>query len=565
MGHEDPSELREPEFAPQKLMLGSLATVEQPHLRSLWQSQRDGRNVAGPGGNARTCSQKGDLQGRQSSVLHADIWLDMARGGTLKCLRFRMVRIASVVLAGFATAALLGSAQLAMPMEREPQMRVLLHEGPKLLLRADKAQWMQVRGMGGGVQRLRRLQLEQTGGSVVAVLDGKRRRLSTSTVLTVQNDDPRGIWLDSRRYRGQFQISCRGGRLRVVNALGIETYLASVVGSEMPHQWPLAALKAQAVAARTYALRQRSRGGGWDVKATVASQVYQGVEAETSSTRQAVAETRSLVLVHRGKLINAVFHSSSGGVTESSGMVWSQQLPYLVSVPDHDQHSPVHRWQERFGSSGLRQRLPETGGVNRVDVTSRSASGRVRQAKLEGPRGSLVLTGSELRQRLGLKSTLVTFEMVSADTAQPSQPSTVLARRTASSTGSRSRIDRITASVARSATTASLPSTSFLVAPPPPPPVLSSSMRSRSFRFRASRSNERRRPAAGGLQLLVRGQGYGHGVGMSQWGAHGLAEQGADFRTILRHYYRGADVLPFKPHYDPALAWQPHSASGWWS
>ena len=488
----------------------------------------------------------------------------MARGGTLNRLRLRMVRIASVVLAGFATAALFGSAQHAMPMEREPQMRVLLHEGPKLLLRADKTQWMQVRGLGGGVRRLRRLQLEQAGGSVVAVLDGNRRRLASGTVLTVQNDDPRGIWLDSRRYRGEFQISCRGGRLRVVNALGVETYLTSVVGSEMPHHWPLAALKAQAVAARTYALRQRSRGGGWDVKASVASQVYRGVEAETASTRQAVAETRSLVLVHRGKLINAVFHSSSGGVTESSGMVWSQQLPYLVSVPDHDQHSPVHRWQERFASSGLRQRLPETGGVNRVDVTSRSASGRVRQARLEGPRGSLVLTGRELRQRLGLKSTLVTFEMVSADSATPFQASTVLARRSASSTGSRSRIDRITASVARSTTTSSLPSTSFLVAPPPPPPVLSSPMRSRSFRFRASRSNARRGPAVGGLQLLVRGQGYGHGVGMSQWGAHGLAEQGADFRAILGHYYRGADVLPFKSHYDPALAWQPHPASGWW-
>ncbi|MBL6881080.1 MAG: SpoIID/LytB domain-containing protein [Synechococcus sp. BS30m-G31] len=486
----------------------------------------------------------------------------MARDGTLNRLWLRTVRIASVVLAGLATAALLGSAQHAMPMEREPQMRVLLHEGPKLLLRADKEQWMQVRGLGAGVRRLRRLQLEQSGGSVVAVLDGRRRRLSSATVLTVQNDDPRGIWLDSRRYRGEFQISCRGGRLRVVNALGIETYLTSVVGSEMPHHWPLAALKAQAVAARTYALRQRSRGGGWDVKATVASQVYRGVEAETASTRQAVADTRSLVLVHRGKLINAVFHSSSGGVTESSGMVWSRQLPYLVSVPDHDQHSPVHRWQERFGSQGLRQRLPETGGVNRVDVTSRSASGRVRQARLEGPRGSLVLTGRELRQRLDLKSTLVTFEMVSAATAQPPQPSTVLARRTTATSGSRSRIDRVTASVASSAPTASLPSAALLVAPPPP--LLSRPMRSRSFRFRATRSKDRRVPAVGGLQLLVRGQGYGHGVGMSQWGAHGLAGQGADFRTILRHYYRGADVLPFQPHYDPALAWLPRPASGWW-
>ena len=118
----------------------------------------------------------------------------MAGHGTLNRLWLRTVRIASVVLAGLAIAALLGSAKHAMPMEREPQMRVLLHEGPKLLLRADKEHWMEVRGLGSGVRRLRRLQLEQSGGSVVAVLDGRRRRLSSTTVLTVQNDDPRGIW-----------------------------------------------------------------------------------------------------------------------------------------------------------------------------------------------------------------------------------------------------------------------------------------------------------------------------------------------------------------------------------
>ena len=146
--------------------------------------------------------------------------------------------------------------------------------------------------------------------------------------------------------------------------------------------------------------------------------MYLGVESETPSTRKAVASTRSLVLVHGGKLINAVFHSSSGGVTEASGMVWRNQLPYLVSVPDHDQHSPMHRWQERFDLEGLRQRLPETGGVDAVDVLSRSASGRVRQARLKGPRGSLLLSGADLRRRLGLKSTLVSFAMVQA-TAPP--------------------------------------------------------------------------------------------------------------------------------------------------
>ena len=214
----------------------------------------------------------------------------------------------------------------AVPLGREPQMRVLVQEGQRLALRADGTQLFQVRGLPGGARPLRRLVLTLSGGALLAELDGKPQRLPAGSLLQVHSNDPRGIWLGQRRYRGELQLSGRGGQLRAINALGIETYLMSVVGSEMPHGWPLAALQAQAVAARTYALQQRSRGGGWDLKATVSSQVYLGVESETPSTREAVASTRSLVLVHGGRLINAVFHSSSGGVTEASGMVWRNQL-----------------------------------------------------------------------------------------------------------------------------------------------------------------------------------------------------------------------------------------------
>ena len=415
-------------------------------------------------------------------------------------------------------------------------MRVLLQESSRLSLRSDGDRLLQVNGLSGGTRQLRRVTLQLQAGRLIAELDGRRRSLPISSELRITNQDSRGIWLGPRRYRGVLHLSARGGRLRAINHLGIESYLPSVVGSEMPHRWPLAALQAQSVAARTYALRKRNRSGPWDVKATIASQVYKGVESETSSTLQAVASTRSLVLVHGGKLINAVFHSSSGGTTEASGMVWRQQLPYLVSVPDHDQHSPMHRWQQRFDPVGLRQRLPETGGVDAVQVLSRSSSGRVRQARLQGPRGSLMLTGADLRSRLGLKSTLVEFEMVPARstsalaTALPVTPQ----RQT-------SRIHQLTASVRRSRR-----DSSFLVAAPPP----------LQSRVRPGRS-------VAGLQLLVRGQGYGHGVGMSQWGAHGLAQRGADFRSILRHYYRGADVMPYRPFHDSTLALAAPSESRW--
>jgi len=209
-------------------------------------------------------------------------------------------------------------------------------------------------------------------------------------------------------------------------------------------------------------------------------------------------------------------------------MVWRNQLPYLVSVPDHDQHSPMHRWQERFDLEGLRQRLPETGGVDAVDVLSRTASGRVRQARLQGPRGSLLLSGADLRRRLGLKSTLVSFEMVQATAPpEPAAPLQVTPVR------GRSRLAQLTATVAS-----------------PRPSLLGGHGR-------------QRRPVVPGMQLLVTGQGHGHGVGMSQWGANGLARQGADFRTILSHYYRGADVMPYQPHHDPAVAQAWPSAPAW--
>jgi len=427
------------------------------------------------------------------------------------------VRFASVLALGACALISLGLPPAALPLGREPQMRVLLREAPRLSLRADGDQLLQVHGLGSGPRQGRRMTVQLKGRELLVELDGRLRRLPLSRELRVTNDDPRGIWLGSRRYRGVLLLQGQGRQLRAINHLGIESYLASVVGSEMPHQWPLAALQAQSVAARTYALRKRNPAASWDVKATVASQVYTGVESETPRTLKAVASTRSLVLVHRGKLINAVFHSSSGGVTEASGMVWRQQLPYLVSVPDHDQHSPMHRWQQRFDAASLRKRLPETGGVDAVHVLSRSSSGRVRQARLQGPRGSLLLSGADLRSRLGLRSTLVEFEMLSGGAPAP---------RTA--TPSLSRIHQLTGPVRGWRSTNPFP-----VAPPPPP------------------SPSR---LSGPGRLLVRGQGYGHGVGMSQWGAHGLAQRGADFRAILRHYYRGVRLMPYRPLHAPTLA-----------
>ena len=451
--------------------------------------------------------------------------------------------------------------QRVVQAAQEPSMRVLLSQASVVRLRADGDQPFLVRGLGRGDQRMRSMEVSLRAGGLKIrgqMSDGSSRSLSARSAIEVQSDDPRGIWLGSRRYRGRLQLLVRGGQVQVVNHLGIETYLTSVVGSEMPHKWPLPALQAQAVAARTYALRQRGKAGDFDVKATVSSQVYRGVESETPSTIEAVESTRSLVLVHAGRLINAVFHSSSGGATEPSGEVWRNQLPYLVSVADHDQHSPVHRWNKRFDNDELRDLFREIGGVKRLQVLKTSSTGRVRTARVQGPHGSLVLTGRELRKRLGLKSTMVQFELINGSVGSSTASSTA-PTQTVSQSVSRAAPPLIGLwqdSASGPDTTPSRSSRLASLLPPPPPqlPQLNPSA------FNRPRLDVRE----GELVLEARGQGFGHGVGMSQWGAHGLALQGADFRQILLHYYRGAEIRPYRSSDDQAVALRLRSESAWW-
>ncbi|MDP7995198.1 MAG: SpoIID/LytB domain-containing protein [Synechococcus sp. SP2 MAG] len=452
-----------------------------------------------------------------------------------------------------------GFDQRVVHAAQEPSMRVLLSQASVVRLRADGDQPFLVRGLGRGDQGMRSMEVSLREGRLRIsgqLSDGSSRSLAARSAIEVQSNDPRGIWLGSRRYRGRLQFLVRRGQVQVINHLGIETYLASVVGSEMPHRWPLPALQAQAVAARTYALRQRGKAGDFDVKATVSSQVYRGVESETPSTIEAVESTRSLVLVHAGRLINAVFHSSSGGATEPSGEVWRNQLPYLVSVADHDQHSPVHRWNKRFDDDALRDLFRETGGVKRLQVLKTSSTGRVRTARVQGPRGSLVLTGRELRRRLGLKSTMVQFELIndSPDASTASAIATAQNDPQASTHAAPPLIGLWRDSASGPDTTSSTSGRLAALLPPPPLPPLNRSV------FNKPRPDLR----VGEMVLEARGQGFGHGVGMSQWGAHGLALQGADFREILLHYYRGAEIRPYRSSDDPAVALWLRSESAWW-
>ena len=220
--------------------------------------------------------------------------------------------------------------------------------------------------------------------------------------------------LGDRAYRGTFRVT--GGKaVRVVNVVGLESYLWGVVPSEMPDTWPAEALKSQAIVARTYALTHMVGGGDFDVYPDTRSQVYGGLPAESESAHEAVDGTAGEVVLYKGALAQTFFFSSSGGRTANVQDVWgSKPMPYLVSVPDpYDTLSPYHDWGPlKMSALRLGKRLGARGSL--LDVrTDTAADGRVRSLTLLGTKGNRTVSGSSVRAALGLRSTWFTIGTLS--------------------------------------------------------------------------------------------------------------------------------------------------------
>jgi stage II sporulation protein D len=210
------------------------------------------------------------------------------------------------------------------------------------------------------------------GQSLVVEAQGGRVKAGdrSSSAFWVEPSSGGYVFIGDRWYRGRVLVIPGGNGLTAINYVDLEHYLYSVVGSEMPTSWPIEALKAQSVAARSYVLyhRQRSRNPNFDVGSTTAWQVYGGLEQEAASTQTAVEGTRGQVLTYNGQVIEAVFHSASGGHTENVEDIWSQPIPYLRAVQDFDAGSPVYQWGVNFSLRGVwsarpRHWQPRRGGA----------------------------------------------------------------------------------------------------------------------------------------------------------------------------------------------------------
>ena len=213
-----------------------------------------------------------------------------------------------------------------------------------------------------------------------------------------------------RPYRGSLvltpNLTQNGNRIRVVNQVPLEEYLYGVVPREMPSMWPLEALKAQAVAARSYALATRRGQGYFDVYADVRSQVYGGILDETPQTTAAVAATAGQVLMFNGQIASTFFFSTSGGRTAANEDVWSgPPIPYLRSVEDPtDSVSPYHRWKPVFLSArelGSRLGAPAP-SAPRDATTLRNASGRAAFLVVSRGLKEAAFLPETVRERLGL-------------------------------------------------------------------------------------------------------------------------------------------------------------------
>lgn len=267
----------------------------------------------------------------------------------------------------------------------------------------------------------------------------------------------------SRTYLGDVAVSSVNGRLEIVNTVPLEDYVASVVASEYPFE-EIEGVKAQAVLARTYALRRGAATPRYDLDDHQGSQVYRGEGAVTARSRQAAQETAGQVLLYAGALAETPYFSSSGGHTADNEAVWrGTPLPYLRGVPDPtDAGAPDYRWTTSASRQAVHDALSRRlgGRVSRVEVAERSPNGRVVSLRAEGA-GRPTLSGSDFRTAVNA----------------------AVGDRTIRSTQFEVRLD--------------------------------------------------------GDRYVFEGRGYGHGVGMSQYGARGLAREGRSYREILDHYFQG--------------------------
>lgn len=228
---------------------------------------------------------------------------------------------------------------------------------------------------------------------------------------------------NNKTYRGTFLLYLSAGELLLVNQVMLEQYLYGVLPCEVSPNWEKEALKAQAVAARTFAIYNRlnNKTPEYDLEAGVASQVYKGFDIEAAPTNNAINETTGEILAYEDTIIQAFFHSNSGGKTASSAEVWGGDYKYLQSIDDpYSASSKGYKWKYEISSDKLSALMLKSkftiGSVEEISIIDRTESNRVNTLKLKGTTGDIIIKGKDLRALIGneqIKSTNFTVSSIS--------------------------------------------------------------------------------------------------------------------------------------------------------
>jgi stage II sporulation protein D len=275
------------------------------------------------------------------------------------------------------------------------------------------------------------------------------------------------IYLNNRRFRGSIDlIKNPDQKLLVINRVDIEDYLYGVLRGEVPYRWPLEALKAQAVCARTFALYQDSTSNERDYNLTsdVYSQVYGGKSIERFWTNRAVNRTLGEVLTYQNKIFPTYYHASCGGYTEDAAKIWGVNLPPLKGVKDpFCKNLPYSRWKKVIALSEIQTKLSTSYKIGRISnliTGKRDKSGRIQDIKIVSSKGKITILANEFRHLIGINL-----------------------------------------------------------------------IKSTNFKVKIT-----------GKKAVFSGLGWGHGVGLCQWGAYFMARKGYTYKDILEYYYPGAEI-----------------------
>lgn len=217
------------------------------------------------------------------------------------------------------------------------------------------------------------------------------------------------VRINGKAYRGRLEIRKKqNGLLLAVNELDLEDYLKGVIASEIPHTWEFEALKAQAVASRSYALYQKRtvENRPYHIVATVNDQVYNGNSAERKKAVQAVQATEGLIITYRGQVIPAFYHSSCGGHTENAAELWGIDVPYLKGVDCECQEiSKYGLWEKRMSLSKVVSALKRLGyqvkDITDLGIESMTPAGRVKMVAIRAVDEVALVPAETLRSTLG--------------------------------------------------------------------------------------------------------------------------------------------------------------------